>query len=109
MPATYTHFRFGQDVRQRLPKRLRKLVDAQEELFDIGLYGPDILFYYHGAVANQVSFTGFRMHKRNAYGFFRHSLSLVEDERALSYMLGFVCHFVLDGQCHDYIAKYEKK
>ena len=109
MPATYTHFRFGQDVKQRLPKRLRKLVGLHEDLFDIGLYGPDILFYYHGAVANPVSLTGFRMHKRNAYGFFRRSLSLTTDERAVSYMLGFICHFALDGQCHDYIAEYEKK
>ena len=67
MPATYTHFRFGQDVKQRLPKGIRKIVDLHEDLFDIGLYGPDILFYYHGAVANPVSLTGFRMHKRNAY------------------------------------------
>ena len=58
MPATYTHFRFGQDVKQRLPKRLRKIVDLHEDLFDIGLYGPDILFYYHAAVANPVSLTG---------------------------------------------------
>lgn len=109
MPATYTHFRFGQDVKQRLPKRLRRIVNEQEELFDIGLYGPDILFYYHGTVANPVSRTGFRMHKRNAYGFFHRSLLRIKDEEGLSYMFGFICHFVLDGRCHDYIAKYEKK
>ena len=86
MPATYTHFRFGQDVKQRLPKGLRRIVDLHEDLFDIGLYGPDILFYYHGAVANPVSLTGFRMHKRNAYGFFKRSLTLTTDEKALSYI-----------------------
>ncbi|MGN1084513.1 MAG: hypothetical protein ACI4QX_05890, partial [Lachnospiraceae bacterium] len=59
--------------------------------------------------ANPVSLTGFRMHKRNAYGFFRRSLSLATDEKALSYIFGFICHFALDGQCHDYIANYEKK
>ncbi|MDD6035254.1 MAG: zinc dependent phospholipase C family protein [Lachnospiraceae bacterium] len=109
MPATYTHFKFGQDVKQRLPKRLRRIVSLEEDLFDIGLYGPDILFYYHAAVANPVSLTGFRMHKRNAYAFFKRSLSLTADEKALAYMFGFICHFVLDGQCHDYIAEYEKK
>lgn len=109
MPATYTHFRFGQDVKQRLPKRLRRIVSLAEDLFDIGLYGPDILFYYHAAVANPVSMTGFRMHKRNAYGFFKRSLSLTTDEKSLAYVFGFICHFVLDGQCHDYIAEYEKK
>lgn len=109
MPATYTHFRFGQDVKQRLPKQLRQLVSAAEELFDIGLYGPDILFYYHAAVANPVSLTGFRMHKRNAYGFFKRSLSLTTEEKSLAYLFGFICHFALDGQCHDYIAAYEKK
>ena len=109
MPATYTHFRFGQDVKQCLPKGLRQIVSEAEDLFDIGLYGPDIFFYYHAALGNLVSMTGFRMHKRNAYGFFRRSLSVTSDEKSLAYLLGFICHFVLDGQCHDYIAEYEKK
>jgi len=90
MPATYTHFRFGQDVKQRLPKGLRKIVDLHEDLFDIGLYGPDILFYYHAAVANPVSLTGFRMHKRNAYGFFKRSLLLTREKRAFPILLGFI-------------------
>lgn len=109
MPATYTHFRFGQEVRQRLPEELQRIIASAEELYDIGLYGPDILFYYHAALANPVSPAGFRMHKRNAYGFFQRSLFVTTDEKSLAYLFGFICHFVLDGNCHDYIKKYEKK
>lgn len=109
MPATYTHFRFGQEVRQRLPKELQRMLASAGDLYDIGLYGPDVLFYYHAAVVNPVSRTGFRMHKKNAYGFFKRSLSLTTDEKSLAYLLGFICHFALDGACHDYIEKYEKQ
>lgn len=108
MPATYTHFRFGQEVRQRLSPKLQRIIAEAGDLYDIGLYGPDILFYYHAAVANPVSLTGFRMHKKNAYGFFKRSLSLTTDANSLAYLFGFICHFVLDGRCHDYIEEYEK-
>ena len=101
MPATYTHFRFGQEVRQRLSPKLQDIIAEAGDLYDIGLYGPDILFYYHAAVANPVSLTGFRMHKKNAYGFFTRSLSLTTDKKSLAYLFGFICHFALDGRVFD--------
>ena len=50
VPTTYTHYKFGREVIDALPELLRKTVESGRELFDIGLHGPDILFYYHGAL-----------------------------------------------------------
>ena len=42
MPATYAHYRFGQEVRKDLPEKEKKIVEEFPELFMIGLHGPDI-------------------------------------------------------------------
>ena len=47
MPSTYAHFRFGQEVYKELLPKCRTVIDAFRPLYDIGLHGPDILFYYH--------------------------------------------------------------
>ena len=47
MPSTYAHRRFGANVLDHLPAPLREKLEAHRELYDIGLHGPDLLFYYH--------------------------------------------------------------
>ena len=49
MPSTYAHRRFGADVLERLPAELQEKIAPYRELYDIGLHGPDLLFYYHAA------------------------------------------------------------
>lgn len=46
MPSTYAHYRLGQEVLKNLPAKEKRLIEQHKELFDIGLHGPDILFYY---------------------------------------------------------------
>ena len=46
MPSTYAHYRFGQDVLKALPAKYRDTLLQEEDLFNIGLHGPDLLFYY---------------------------------------------------------------
>ena len=66
MPTTYTHYRFGKDVLDALPRRIRTAMETNRELFDIGLHGPDILFYYRALIPNSVSGQGYGMHKQMA-------------------------------------------
>ena len=54
MPSTYAHRRFGADVLERLPAELQEKIAPYRELYDIGLHGPDLLFYYHAAKSNPV-------------------------------------------------------
>ena len=55
MPSTYAHYIFGQQIRGRLSGYERKVIDKYPELFNIGLHGPDILFYYRPLCKNKVN------------------------------------------------------
>ena len=55
MPTTYAHYQFGKDVIRILPGPLQKAIENHRELFDIGLYGPDIFFYYRIFHKNRVN------------------------------------------------------
>lgn len=107
MPSTYAHYRLGRDVLERLPDDLGGMAERHRELYDIGLHGPDILFYYDALHRNPVSQVGFSMHGFPARDFFgpaREALAGAEDREAgEAYLMGFVCHFALDSTCHPYI------
>ena len=61
MPSTYAHYIFGQQIRGRLSGYERKVIDKYPELFNIGLHGPDILFYYRPLGKNKVNQLGSRL------------------------------------------------
>ena len=109
MPAIYAHFVFGEKMKKVYSPQLKEKALHSPELFEIGLHGPDILFYYHPLGKNRVNQTGYRMHEQPGGEFFRSAAeklkSLPGDEQgdALSYLLGFLCHFTLDRSCHPYI------
>lgn len=107
MPSTYAHYRFGQEVLAHLPKSLRKTILQQEELFHIGVHGPDILFYYKPLYVNPVNHIGHEMHKHSGRHYFQWVGELLKQEAyptsKLAYVYGFLCHFALDRACHGYV------
>ena len=107
MPSTYAHRRFGANVLDHLPAPLRKKLEAHRELYDIGLHGPDLLFYYHAEKSTPVAALGNAMHDEPGRMFFDRARRVVHEEAdreaALAYALGFVCHFALDSTCHPYV------
>ncbi len=107
MPSTYAHRYFGEKVRAQLTGRAAEIIDHKRELFDIGLHGPDILFYHKPLLYNKVNQLGRDMHKEKGRRFFTDVKPLIaasgDVEGALSYILGFICHFALDSQCHPYV------
>ena len=109
MPTTYTHYRFGKDVLSVLPNRIQQSIEKNRELFDIGLHGPDILFYYNIFSSNSVSKKGVILHEEPAESFFLRSKEVIEKIQdkaaARAYMYGVICHFALDSECHPYIEK----
>ena len=62
MPAAYTHYRFGRDVLALLPEELRGVITAHRALYDIGLHGPDIFFFYRPLGHNSVIRLGHALH-----------------------------------------------
>lgn len=109
MPTTYTHYRFGKDVLKGLPKPLQQQIEAHRELFDIGLHGPDILFYYRFFQKNHVNQQGFGLHDLYADAFFERAVQVIEHAEdkgaARAYIYGVICHFSLDSECHPYVEK----
>ena len=113
MPSTYAHRRFGADVLQQLPAALQDQIGKNRALFDVGLHGPDLLFYYHAAKSNPVSALGNAMHEQPGRVFFERARGVVQQAKdrdaALAYALGFVCHFALDSTCHPYVEAYVRE
>lgn len=109
MPTTYTHYRFGRDVLQQLPENLQKAISPYRDIYNIGLHGPDLLFYYKALSKNPVNQLGFAMHDKPAREFFR-AAKLAMDQTSepgpgQAYLFGFICHFALDCTCHPYIGE----
>ena len=109
MPSTYAHYRFGTEVYRRLPPEWRRRIDASYHLYCVGLHGPDILFYYKPLHRNAVNKVGYLMHGWTGQEFFTRGIRLAElsphPEEAWSYLLGCLCHFILDSFCHPYVEE----
>ena len=109
MPTTYAHHRFGDDCAGALAGEAASAVRRFRGLFDTGVHGPDIFFYYHPLRSNAVSAYGSELHRRPARGFFENAREVFgrygDRERMLAYLLGFLSHFVLDSACHGYVEE----
>lgn len=113
MPAIYAHDRFGAIVSEQLKGDLKELVSRYYTQFKIGLQGPDIFFFYKAYSSNRVTKYGYRLHGISAWPFFNHAVSVVRekgrDSREYAYLLGFLCHFILDSECHPYVREMIEK
>ena len=109
MPTTYSHYRFGCTVYNRLPKQEKESISQYRELYDVGLHGPDLLFYYRPFSRNAVNQLGHQMHHWTGRDVFTRAgeilLQQQENKPLLAYIYGYLCHFVLDSMCHGYIEQ----
>lgn len=111
MPSAYAHYRFGDEMLKRLPEQLRRRIEPHRALYDIGVHGPDILFYFHPLKKTAIRKSGGDMHNRPGREFFKRAAQVirplqgVDRARALAYVYGFITHFSLDSACHTYVEK----
>lgn len=111
MPATFAHYLFGQRVLEKYPAELRDCAEGCKELFDTGLQGPDLLFFFKPLKKTDISDVGYALHDESGRLFFDNAVRAVncadggERARRLAYALGFICHYSLDVACHGYIEK----
>ena len=112
MPTTYAHYRFGCDVFAAMPTDLREIVEKHRQLFDFGVHGPDLLFYDKPFSSTRINAIGYASHERTGADFFAQAVKALkastQKEAALSYLLGVLCHFALDRECHPYVAEKEQ-
>lgn len=109
MPSMVTHDLFGRMVLARLNEDIKNIILKYPKPFHMGLQGPDILFFHNPLGKSVVSDRGFAMHQEKASDFFNQALEMMKekdkDSPYTSYLYGFICHFILDSECHPYIAK----
>ncbi len=106
MPTTYTHWRFGCDCIEVLPDELKKAINNNRELFDIGVHGPDIFFY--DLTHQNIMRYGSKLHRESGRSFFEKCIEVYQNnsedkEVMLAYIFGFLSHYALDTQCHGYV------
>ena len=83
MPAFYAHYRFGCDVLKQLPEDIRSICTAHRGLFDIGLHGPDIYFFYRPVLPNKVNRIGYAAHKRSGRYFLQRAQKVIASSSML--------------------------
>ena len=111
MPAGYAHYVFGQKVLRELPRDMQEQIKDYLPLYHIGIHGPDILFYYEPWKDNDIARMGHELHDEMAEDFFERAqlrilASRGEEKLAMqAYMAGFITHFILDSECHGYVAE----
>lgn len=113
MPALYAHNRFGGEVVKHLDDELADIIQKHYTQFRIGLQGPDIFFFYQPWKKTPVSACGYALHDEYADVFFEKAAEIIREKgrnsREYAYILGFICHFSLDSECHPYVEKMVKE
>lgn len=108
MPSVYAHYRFGCDVYTLLPEKVKTVVHNYRELYDLGLQGPDILFFYLPVCHNHVNRLGTHIHHQPAREFFQPAVQIIRSrhkkQASMAYICGIACHYALDLVCHPYIV-----
>ena len=110
MPAVYAHFTFGQRVLRALPDgQITDVIRTNLPLFEIGLQGPDILFFYRPFTHHPVNRIGHKLHDQSGLSVFDRQVCRQADIRLLAYILGFICHYALDSECHTLVEYYMER
>lgn len=108
MPAFYAHDRFGKEVITLLRGEIKEVCVKYFNEFALGLQGPDFLFFYKPLSKNKVNQLGHQMHKLHCSSILKKMLEEVRmrgvKSSTYAYVLGFICHFILDSECHPYVA-----
>lgn len=103
MPANYAHYRFGKLALPTLPAGARQCIGRFRRMYDIGLHGPDILFYYNPIMDTPVGQLGHSYHTFTGQAFFAQACQQADSEAARAYLYGLLGHYCLDSACHPYV------
>lgn len=113
MPCIYTHDSFGKKVAAKLPEELRSIIKNHPSEFEAGLQGPDFLFFFHPILKLRTNQMGYWQHGQPIDKYLRHLLPIIRkeglDSGVYAYVLGFLCHYVLDSECHTFVIPLSKR
>ena len=113
MPNLITHYLCGIDVQKTIKnKELRDFISKNQNIYNLGTQGPDVLFYYRifpWTPKPLISNVGQEMHAKKVgkvfNSFFDYLVQQPENIKNMlcAYFMGFVCHNCLDSITHPYI------
>ena len=110
MPTTYAHYRFGTQMLNQMPGDIRRVAKRFRRLFDMGLHGPDLLFYGPSLPTKGMK-PGRKFHYQTGKDFFTRvcrGLRLEPNEAGCAYLYGLLCHYCLDSLCHPFVEEQTK-
>ena len=112
MPGFTTHYIMGMKAYNDMGYQpLKHIIAKYRWLYQLGLQGPDIFFYNIPILRHRdYRNVGAYMHEHHVNDFFRCYLTHLGDlksrqqrEQGISYLAGFLCHYVGDSICHPYV------
>ena len=106
MPCGYAHYRFGNQLIPQLPADVRGPIVRHRALFDMGLHGPDFLFFHHYFKKTPIYQLGSDYHEMSGREFFEKACAHVKaqpSEAAAAYLYGVLTHYCLDTACHPFV------
>lgn len=108
MPATYAHYRFGASMLGKMPADVSRTSKRHRRMFDVGLHGPDLFFFYKPLFSTKVGRLGNKLHRQSGREFFTWAcriLRLEPTEAGQAYLYGVLCHYALDAHCHPLVEQ----
>ena len=109
MPATYAHYRFGAAMLSKMPADVSRTAKRHRRMFDVGLHGPDLFFFYKPLFSTKAGRLGHKFHRQTGREFFTRAcrnLRLEPSEAGQAYLYGVLCHYALDSCCHPLVETY---
>lgn len=105
MPASYAHYRFGRQILSSLPADVRQCIQRFRRMYDMGLHGPDIFFFYNPLMKNAVGDLSGKYHSQTGVEFFPGACAQANSEAAKAYLYGLLGHYCLDAACHPFVQQ----
>lgn len=112
MPGFTTHYIFGMKAYNDMPfTPLKHSIAKYRWLYQLGLQGPD-MFFYNIPILRHRDYrnVGSYMHEHKVNAFFECCLRRIgtirsrqQQEEAISYLAGFINHYIADSICHPYV------
>ena len=103
MPANYAHHRFGKQILKAMPGEARQCAQRFRRLFDAGLHGPNIFFYFNPFWKTSTGDLGAAFHAMSGRDFFSTACKAADSEAARAYLYGLLAHYCLDSACHPFV------
>ncbi len=106
MPSSYTHQSFAENLLPSLPEEIREIIASNKNAYLLGSLGPDPLFFYKPLSHSPYSALGDEIHSKGIKETLKGSL--MEDKEKISFLFGYITHYILDKNCHEYIYQVDK-